>query len=474
MRFPEQRVSSVQLVPPSGASLRSIGGLRLDLGGQQPSSTEVRIPGDCLATSALGECSIEVPPTRTSRLRLTITDVNLLSEEGAVLPIEIGEVEVGSPWPPFGASTQPEARPCRPAGEIDRRPFQIEFAASRREILTSQPIAFRGCGPLLAHRGWQEVFSTPAFDGLVDWADLRRERTGTGPTASYRQGVGSSPWPGAVDALVPADSDGFVLSGAPYDPGWTATASRDRLGATVALDTQASWRVRTDDRTEVAMRYRPQRTYELATSCGSRGVDLLPLPAEKTCGGSVAVPDTRRAVTNVNRGSSHRRHGRAWPRHVGWLLGSVSGLILTLAATFVGLRRARLLLDLAAIGLGITVLVLMFEGDGLRGGGEFVLSRPLTEHLGRSVGLLVIVGLVCSAIIERASADHVLDRARPGPDIAELLTTFGWAMVLGGAMSLLFVVLLSPFACIVTILAGLGAVVGGRRQIRVSRKPSND
>ena len=295
-----------------------------------------------------------------------------------------------------------------------------------------------------------------------------------GPRPPYRQGVGSSPWPGAVDALVPADSDGFVLSGAPYDPGWTASASGDGLGATVALDTQASWRVRTDDRTEVAMRYRPQRTYEIALLVASVALisclfllrrhaeDQSPFPTPDVLS-RTSIEDHATAVA-VTLGLAT----------VGWLLGGVSGLILTLAATFVGLRRARLLLDLAAIGLGITVLVLMFEGDGLRGGGEFVLSRPLTEHLGRSVGLLVIVGLVCSAIIERASADHVLDRARPGPDIAELLTTFGWAMVLGGAMSLLFVVLLSPFACIVTILAGLGAVVGGRRQIRVSRKPSND
>ena len=50
------------------------------------------------------------------------------------------------------------------------------------------------------------------------------------PLPPCRESVGSSPWPGAVDAVVPADSDGFLLSGAPYDPGWTASAGGDRLG----------------------------------------------------------------------------------------------------------------------------------------------------------------------------------------------------------------------------------------------------
>lgn len=87
---------------------------------------------------------------------------------------------------------------------------------------------------------------------------------------------------------------------------------------------------------------------------------------------------------------------------IGWLLAGVQGVIVVVPAAIVGRRNPRLILAYAAGVLVLAGAATLFEGSAdQQSFGRFVLDRPIAATLGRVAGLLAVVGVVWSMVVER-------------------------------------------------------------------------
>lgn len=273
IRFPSQTVSRIEVTSPVGPDSSPVDRVEVLVGGREESLDLTDEPGcdptqgdPCTRTGTL-----EVPPTVTDKVV-----VRLASARGggaAALPARISEVAVSDgEGPPVQASGSiPEGACGDTSLTVDGRPVAIRLAEGDLDrALAGERVPFTGCEPVDLAAG-RHTLRTP--DAIVDHVGLASgEIAGTEAGAAPQVEV-LERGAGHLRYRVTAEDDVLVSTGQSYDPGWRATADGEDLGAPLAVDTQAAWRLGAGTHV-VDLTYAPERTYRLALATTLVGVAL--------------------------------------------------------------------------------------------------------------------------------------------------------------------------------------------------------
>ncbi len=243
--FPEQMVSSVDVIVDVGADQADVVEVDLSVAGVQASSRAER-PDDCAADDAcLVTVTVEAPePVESTGLTLLIGAPDASRDGSPQLPAEatrsVRVIEVlvnGQANPPFPISV-PET--CHESfASIDERPIEVRLFAPPDALFDGRPIAVDLCAPVDLAAGWHTFRSGTAapFSTL----DLL---TGPAPTAPARPATEVSVerrGDTTVIASVVGPPGTAVISGIAPSPLWRAEVDGHDLGEPITMDAQMAW-----------------------------------------------------------------------------------------------------------------------------------------------------------------------------------------------------------------------------------------
>jgi arabinofuranan 3-O-arabinosyltransferase len=398
VRFPRQEVESITLRLAGGdAEGAALGVVDLYTDPEQPEDAfSVDLGRDC-EIDPDGACRIDVPRVTTDRVTLSFGTTTESAGQ-----VEVAEVTVGNRWQPRPVDV-PVATGCQDVVEIDGTGVPLRVTGSWSALLEGEDLPLRPCASVTLDAGWHTLDGSRELDGIVDWVDLLPTERRTRPPSEAFTAPHTDVNPAERPSTVATDADGFLLSGIPYHPGWSARAGTTDLGGSLPLDTMAAWEVKAGTSGQLNFRFGPQRWYELAMAVALAAlaacVALLVRPARISSG-----PDAGAVSTAGDRAS----HAWAAPvfvgalSAVGYALSGLGGLAVSVAAAAAAWRRPRLVAGVAAATLGAMAVAALVEGGfPSQQFGRFLATRPVTEDLARLGGVLMLIATFGLARQER-------------------------------------------------------------------------
>ena len=224
------------------------------------------------APSCIATLSVDVPPVTTDHLTVRLDAVTVASGGGfADLPVSIPEVRYrAAPNAPVAPNTHPVG--CLPyVVSLDRGPVRFGLDGTVAALLAGEPVPFHGCDGATLASGSHGVDTSDIL--LVDELRLHSgwPPPANAPTSAPRVDVLAKS-PTHFRLRVQADHPALVTIGQSFDRRWQATLDGRPLKGPVAVDTTTAWTVARSGILDV--RYRPQRTFDIALIVSVAGVIL--------------------------------------------------------------------------------------------------------------------------------------------------------------------------------------------------------
>jgi arabinofuranan 3-O-arabinosyltransferase len=212
-----------------------------------------------------GVIEMRFPPRITSSVTITLDRVYAILGERKSPSIK--EIEIKGVAP---LEIDDSARlPCSRGGGItmDGAALAIQPSGTVGELMKGAQLPLRSCeaAPIMLGAGWHDLVARGGLQ--ADEISLGTGQWQAPSGSNSRPSVSSAPPSGAgFDVAVRNATDPYYLViGQNLDPGWSATIEGRDLGHPILLDGySAGWRVDRTGSYSIAVRYRPQRTYQAA------------------------------------------------------------------------------------------------------------------------------------------------------------------------------------------------------------------
>jgi arabinofuranan 3-O-arabinosyltransferase len=279
LRFPTTEVSSVEVLlvsgPQGGVARSRVTGVDVAVGEKNArTSAHSSLPRsrqcervEPLIRGCLETHQVNVQPTDTDRLSVTLTKIDPVVGPFGKQPPRVVEVRInGRDLSPLATPTA--RRMCAPLLAVDGRAVGIRLPRDPDDVLAGKRVGLKGCEPIQLGPGSHRVETLSGLSGAALTASLRP--FGEKRPAPHRRGsrepadmelVDSSPT--QLDVRVDAPEGATLVGGMPWHQGWIADGGHLRRSS-VPLDTFAAWTVEAATDGPVALRFNPQKYYELA------------------------------------------------------------------------------------------------------------------------------------------------------------------------------------------------------------------
>jgi arabinofuranan 3-O-arabinosyltransferase len=267
--------------------------------GARATRVRVRIGGRVVDRAVPRSGVVELPPTRTSSLTLTVLSRTTVRSvrAGAVtaMPVVIGDIQVGRrtdlPALPDGATT---GVPCGfgPQLAVDGHRLETRVVGTVGDVRLGRPLTWQACSSVRLGAGPHELASTASAEFVARSLSLRPR--GTASPAAQVEAVTPSRW-GSTDREVPlatADQARLLVVAENANAGWQATQDGARLRPVTVDGWSQGWVVPAGAHGAVHLRFTPERTFRVALLTGAALALALLLAALLT----LPWPGRRRAA----------------------------------------------------------------------------------------------------------------------------------------------------------------------------------
>ncbi|MGK0274753.1 MAG: hypothetical protein ACI9N0_001133 [Ilumatobacter sp.] len=164
---------------------------------------------------------------------------------------------------------------CVDAFEIDGQTASVRLTGTIEALLESRAVGFESCSAFPLESGEHIFESEPSLSGaLSDFLIVDADRTEPAEPVQRSTVEVIERSPTRIILQVTAPKGAYLLGPGAQHVGWTATVDGVPLGDAVARDTISAWRLPAVDQGRVELRFRPQRTYELALAVSAAGLAI--------------------------------------------------------------------------------------------------------------------------------------------------------------------------------------------------------